>query len=182
MQYPPMKRLFILFLFFFVPASAVLFFYLYPPHEEHPAIGRVEKVYVEDVKFLGTARIDTGAGVSSIDAEIIEITPPAKEGEPETVIFTVTNEDGKAVTMKRKILEWQNIKKKSTKEGYVKRPVVVMDFCIAGKRVEARVNLADRSHFLYPVLIGRNVLKAGDFLIDPAKKFTHKPTCPRKKK
>lgn len=141
-------------------------------------IGRVEKVYVEDAKFLASARIDTGAGVSSINAEILEILPPKEGSERQRVKFRVLDDEKHVITMTRDIVEWQNIKKKSTKEGYLKRPVVIMDFCLGGKRVEARVNLADRAHFLYPVLIGRNVLKAGDFLIDPAKKFTHKPTCP----
>lgn len=141
-------------------------------------IGRIEKVYVEDAKFTASARIDTGAGVSSINAEIIKIIKSDEADKEETVEFRVLDDDKHIRTMKRKIVGWQNIKKKSTKEGYVLRPVVEMDFCIAGKRVQARVNLADRSQFLYPVLVGRNVLKAGDFLIDPAKTFTHKPACP----
>ncbi len=142
-------------------------------------IGRVEKVYVEDAKFKASARIDTGAGVSSINAEIIEIRPPKSKDDKETVVFKVLDDEDHIVTLERKIVDWQNIKKKATKDGYLKRPVVMMDFCIAGKRVEARVNLADRAHFLYPVLIGRNVLKAGDFAIDPARTFTQNPTCPK---
>lgn len=145
-------------------------------------IGRVEKVYVEDAKFKASARIDTGAGVSSINAEIIEIRPPEDKGDKEVVVFKVLDDEDHIITLKREIVDWQNIKKKAMKDGYLKRPVVMMDFCIAGKRVEARVNLADREHFLYPVLIGRNVLKAGDFVIDPAKTFTHKPTCPKRKR
>ena len=133
---------------------------------------------MEDAEFRASARIDTGAGVSSLNAEILEIKPPKKDGGKERVVFRVVDDEKHIITLTREIVDWQNIKKKSTKGGFLKRPVVMMDFCIAGKRVEARVNLADRSQFLYPVLIGRNVLKAGDFLIDPAKTFTHKPTCP----
>lgn len=146
-----------------------------------PTIGRVEKVYVKDADFLATARIDTGAGVSSINAEIITVTPPKKEGGAETVTFKVVDDEKHIITLTRDIIEWQNIKKKGGKEGYVRRPVVMMKMCVAGKRIETRVNLADRAQFLYPVLIGRNTLKRGDFLIDPSKKFTHKPTCPKKK-
>jgi hypothetical protein len=53
-----------------------------------------------------------------------------------------------------------------------------MDFCIGGKRIEARVNLAKRDRFIYPLLVGRNLLKAGDFLINPAKKFMSVARCP----
>ncbi|MGH8581020.1 MAG: RimK/LysX family protein [Gammaproteobacteria bacterium] len=73
-------------------------------------------------------------------------------------------------------MEWAEIKGKGTKQA-VRRPVVRLDFCLGGKRLEGRINLTDRSMFLYPVLIGRNILKTGDFLIDPRKKFMQKPGC-----
>jgi hypothetical protein len=37
--------------------------------------------------------------------------------------------------------------------------------CIAGKKIRARVTLADRSSQVYPVLIGRNILR-GKFIVD----------------
>jgi hypothetical protein len=53
----------------------------------------------------------------------------------------------------------------------------MMDICLGGKQIEGRVNLTDRSTFLYPVLLGRNILKAGDFLIDPERNFMEHPSC-----
>jgi hypothetical protein len=146
--------------------------------ERPVVIGRVEKVFVEDAHFTSKARIDTGAGVSSLSAEILEIKKPEKPGAPERVVFRMRDDADAPRTLEKPIVDWQSIKKKG-EAGFIKRPVVVMDLCLAGKRVEARVNLANRSRFLYPVLVGRNTLKAGDFLINPAKKFTHKPLCPR---
>jgi hypothetical protein len=52
-----------------------------------------------------------------------------------------------------------------------------MDMCLAGKKLEGRFNLANRDDFLYPVLVGRNLLKTGDFLIDPKRKFVEEPGC-----
>jgi hypothetical protein len=79
--------------------------------------------------------------------------------------------------VERTIVNWANIKSKSAQGGYAKRPVVMMDFCLGGRRIEGRVNLADRGTFIYPVLMGRNILKAGDFLIDPERKFMERPGC-----
>ena len=54
---------------------------------------------------------------------------------------------------------------------------VRLDVCLAGKRLEGRVNLADRSRFLYPALIGRNLLETGGFLVDSEQTFTREPGC-----
>ncbi len=139
-------------------------------------IGRVERVYIRTAKFGTPGRMDTGAGVTSLGVDIVEIKEPKEEGGPERVVFRINDEDAPKKTLERDILEWQNIKKKGGK-GYIKRPVVMLELCIAGKPIEARVNLADRTHYLYPILIGRNTLKAGDFMVDPAQKFTHRAMC-----
>ena len=130
---------------------------------------------MEDVGIKLKARIDTGARVSSIDAKIVEI-KPAANGSGEKVVFQIKDDDGNIKTLERTIVEWAEIKGKGT-EKTIRRPVVRLDFCLGGKRLEGRINLADRSAFLYPVLIGRNILKTGDFLIDPRKKFMEKPGC-----
>ena len=143
--------------------------------ETRPVIGWIEYVALEDANIVVKARIDTGAGLASINAEIVEV-KKSKDGATEKVVFRIVDKDGNKKTMQRTIVEWINIKKKGG-DGYTKRPVIKLDFCLGGKQVEARANLADRSDFLYPVLIGRNVLKAGDFIIDPQKTFTHEPGC-----
>ena len=144
--------------------------------EERPVVGWVEKVKLEDAGFVVKARMDTGAGMASVDAEIIKIEPSKDPSKLGTVTFTIRDADDQPKVLKREIVEWQEIKRKGGK-GYMKRPVVKMKLCIAGKKILGRVNLADRANFLYPVLIGRNILKTGDFMIDPTKKFVHRPTC-----
>ena len=47
------------------------------------------------------------------------------------------------------------------------REAVRLEVEIGGKLVEGNFTLADRSHMTYPVLIGQNILRKGNFLIDP---------------
>lgn len=146
-----------------------------PADEEALIIGRVEYVVMQDVGIKLKARIDTGAGVSSLDAKVLQI-KPATGGSGERVVFEIRDDAGKAKSIERKIVEWAEIKGKGTSKTS-RRPVVILDFCLGGKRLEGRINLADRSGFIYPVLIGRNILKTGNFLIDPSKTFMRQPGC-----
>ena len=52
----------------------------------------------------------------------------------------------------------------------VERPLVNADVTLAGKTFRLRVGVADRSQMRYLVIIGRDILRSGDFLIDPSKK------------
>lgn len=147
-----------------------------PAQEELPVIGWVENVRLMDVDVVQKARIDTGAGLASIDATIVSITKSDKPSIPDRVVFTVEDGKGKKKTLEKDIVKWINIKKKGSR-GKTPRPVVKMEICIAGKKMNARVNLADRHGFLYPVLIGRNFLKMHHFLVDSKQSFTHDPDC-----
>lgn len=145
---------------------------------DRPVIGWVEYVALEDANIIIKARVDTGAGLASVDAEILEIKQD-KKSDQEKVVFRVEDKDGNKKTLERTIVKWINIKKKG-ESGTIRRPVIKLDFCLGGKQVEARANLSDRAGFLYPVLIGRNVLKAGDYMIDPERTFMHEPGCKKK--
>ena len=143
--------------------------------DERVIIGRVENVLMQDVGMQLKARIDSGAGVSSINAKILRV--EAKEdGSGEQVTFELTDGRGRAKTVHRTIVKWAEIKGKGT-NATIRRPIVILDICLGGKRLEGRFNLADRERFLYPVLVGRNILKTGDFLIDPKRKFMEHPGC-----
>ncbi len=52
----------------------------------------------------------------------------------------------------------------------VERPVVDATITIAGRTYELKVGVADRSQMRYRVIIGRDILRSGDFLIDPSRK------------
>lgn len=140
-------------------------------------LGRVENVVLQDSKLKLKARMDTGAGVSSIHAEILQVMKADSSGvSRDRIIFHLKDKSGRLVRLERDVQEWMRVKRKGN-AGFIERPVVLMDFCIGGRIIEARVNLANRSRFIYPLLIGRNVLKAGDFLIDPSRKFVEHPGC-----
>ncbi len=166
----------------------------------------VTTLSTEDTPFVVKAKIDTGATTSSIDAEILALPeesdspeveetiedteeeeeeeqeypplPPEKSETPplrRTVIFSVKDSNGNKKVVERKLERWVRIKKKTS--GVIRRPVVKMEFCIAGRLVEEEVNLSERKHFTYAVLIGRNMLKEGNYLVNSAKTFAGKPRC-----
>lgn len=136
-------------------------------------IGRIEFVVVRDVNLRLKARIDTGAGVSSIHAKILEI---KKTPDGERVKFQITDAQGVAKTLERDVVGWSQIKVMGTDQKN-RRPIVELRICLGGKKLKGRVNLNDRSAYLYPVLIGRNLLNTGKFLVDPSEKYLIEPDC-----
>jgi hypothetical protein len=58
------------------------------------------------------------------------------------------------------------------------RPVVGMQLCIGDQLREAEVNLTDRTHFSYPLLIGAETIRDLNAAIDPAGRYTAgQPAC-----
>ncbi|MFO1242534.1 MAG: RimK/LysX family protein [Rickettsiales bacterium] len=139
-------------------------------------LGWAEKVYVYDSDMTMRARIDTGAYLSSINASSIEIKDGATKSDPQRVTFDIINEHGEKQKVERELVRWAQIKKKGT-AGYIKRPVVHLKMCIAGQILESEVTLGNRSRFIYPVLIGRNMLREEKFVVDSSERYTHKPDC-----
>jgi len=141
-------------------------------------VGWVEEIAVSEVGAVVKAKLDTGAKTSSIDANIIDI---RKSGEKtaqatgDTVVFAVTLDTGKIKTFERSVNRYVRIKKKGG--GYIRRPVITMEFCIAGRTVKEEVNLANREGFIYPVLVGRNMMQHADLVIDASARLLSRPTC-----
>ena len=52
----------------------------------------------------------------------------------------------------------------------VRRSLVSARITLAGKTFKLRVGVADRSQMRYPVIVGRDILRSGDFLIDPSRR------------
>ena len=52
----------------------------------------------------------------------------------------------------------------------VERPLVNAAVTMAGKTFNLKVGVADRSQMRYAVIIGRDILRSGDFLIDPSRR------------
>ncbi|MCK4670081.1 MAG: ATP-dependent zinc protease [Nanoarchaeota archaeon] len=106
-------------------------------------LGLTEKItiFAGDAEKTAIARIDTGASKSSIDRELA-----AKLGLD-------------------KVLKTTKIR--SVSGGTKERLVVKIKVKIKDQIVSGYFTLADRHEMLYRVLIGRNILRKEDFLIDP---------------
>lgn len=104
-------------------------------------LGLIEKITVlGEQEETVIARIDTGATSSSIDYSLaakLKLGPITKS---------------------------KTIKSAS---GTLKRPIIHVTVNLHGQVLDAEFSLADRSHLKYAVLIGQNILKTGNFLIDP---------------
>ena len=143
-------------------------------YEGQMVVGWVERVSVGDLSYKPKAKIDSGATTSSINADIIRT---FETDGKEFVVFRVDfEEDGGEHVIEAPITRWVRIKRKGGDDEYIRRPVIEMTFCIGNKKIKEEVNLADRGQFIYPVLIGRNVLD-GRMLIDSSKTFTKTPSC-----
>jgi hypothetical protein len=173
-----------LFLLFFMPALC------YRPaqsHAEDPKIfsdrpvekgifGWIEKVKIAPGGILLHAKLDSGADHSSLSAS--NITEFQRDGK-DWVRFDIRNRKGETHTIELRSRRLAKIKRI---EGNTQmRPVVRMGLCLGNRFLKVDVNLADRSNFAYPMLIGRNFL-APNVLLDASKTYTIEPHCDEFKK
>jgi hypothetical protein len=111
-------------------------------------------------------------------SEVVPIEDLVAEGPlPETVTFRLTSRGGRTAIYTEPVVRWVTIRRRGG--GTIVRPVVMMDLCLAGLRVQGEVNLADRSGFNYPLLIGRNMLREAAISVDSSQVFAWKHACPR---
>ncbi len=139
-------------------------------------VGWLEQIMVSPPGIILHAKLDTGADNCSVHADnITSFTEEAPDGRTRKfVTFTVENRYGERKALTREILRTAKIKTKDG--GFQRRPVVRLDICIANYFQSTECNLVDRSHFAYPVLIGRNYL-AGNLLVHSADTYMTRPGC-----
>lgn len=131
-------------------------------------IGAVEEVvlFPWGVKLL--ARIDTGAGMTSLDVRDLTI----KKGVAQ---FRLSERYGNTL-ISLHVIRHCNMRSSDAQE---RRPVVKMELCLGSKRMDVEVNLNDRSRMEYPLILGRNVLNQG-FIVDSAQEKILSPKCPER--
>lgn len=137
-------------------------------------VGEREKFLLIGPQFTFTARIDSGAETSSLDARNIQRFE--RDGQ-NWVRFDIPNpeQDGELHTLEREIARNVRIIQ-SNEEDYERRPVVELQFAIGNHRQKAEFTLSNREHMSHTVLIGRNILR-DVMLIDVGKEFaTELPT------
>lgn len=134
-------------------------------------IGWIERVAITTEQLMMEAKVDTGADFSSVHADAISY---FERDGMQWVEFTLRDRDGNARTLQRPLERMARIKKKT--QGFQERPVVMLQICVGGVQYPAQVNLAQRGHFQYPLLLGRGFLQSR-FLVDPGTKYLLEPTC-----
>lgn len=135
-------------------------------------VGWIERVRIEPVEMIMHAKIDTGADNCSIHAEKISL--HKEENEETFAEFFLENHYGKSDKLKLKVIRTAKIKTK--RGGIQSRPVVSIGICLDSIFEYIECNLVDRSHFKYPVLLGRNFL-ASNVLVDSAETYLSEPKC-----
>ena len=153
----------------------VLLAFLAPFHEgvaDHGAkkvtAGWVENIILATGQVKLRAKLDTGAKTSSIHAENIEQFDV--DGEP-WVRFSLPKSFLKNAkqqhTIETPVVRTVLIKRHKLES--MRRPVVNLAFCINAHYYETEFTLADRSNYIYPVLLGRSFL-ADNIVVDPSVK------------
>ena len=141
-------------------------------------LSKKEKVLLQKARtkeFIDLkAKIDTGAGYSSIDEhlarqlgygkvidEFDEMTKNALES---------SSSDERDVMMKDKLQKWgedfSTVLTKSS-HGASYRLVIKMDLVLSGIKIHTPLSVIDRSNLQFPMIVGRKSLK--NFLVDPSK-------------
>ena len=140
--------------------------------QEKHIIGWVETVEILPEHLSLSAKIDTGADHSSLN--VINPKEFVKENES-WVRFSLPLPDGKTISLQRRIERYARIKRKGLASQ--KRIVILFDLCLGTRyKKEVPVNLADRTGFKYPMLIGRSFLKE-TAIVDSSLTFTQSPSC-----
>lgn len=123
---------------------------------------------------------DMDGGDAPDDPPADEIAPifdtSMEDPMPEMITFKLTSRRGREVIYTEPVVRWVSIRRRGG--GTIVRPVVNMDLCIGGIRLTGEVNLADRSGFNYPLLVGRNMLSDAGIAIDSRKIFAARKACP----
>jgi hypothetical protein len=123
-------------------------------------IGALEKVVFTATDMKITARVDTGAGRSSLHAKHIQL---LEENEENYVQFYAVDDLGNRYKMKEKLQYMSEIT--NTSGIPEKRYVIRTQIVLKNKIYDIDVNLKDRSNMQYKFLIGRDLLKKGGYVV-----------------
>lgn len=148
---------------------------------DQPIFGRYEVVTIAELDDVPIkAKLDTGAFTASLNAVAIEYFE--KEGD-DWVRFIPVIGDQELAEREMPLLKISRIKQRA-EEGddsddiaSSKRPVVEMTLCIGNKKEVIEVNLTNRGHFTYPLLLGAKSLRQLKALVDAGRRYTIDPEC-----
>lgn len=139
---------------------------------KHPStiIGWREWLLIPDLsRHPIKVKVDTGARTSALHAEDVVI---KKQGRKQIVEFTVlphqdTRKD--RVVCEAELIELRSVKSST---GHVtKRPVVVVEVELGGRRWPIELTLVNRDIMGFRMLLGRQAVRDEGFLVDPGASF-----------
>lgn len=133
---------------------------------EKQIIKQKEVMTVAQSGLMYKARMDTGAVNSSLHAVDLEIIGGAekkmKHNIGKMIEFTTENEQGEQKRLQAEILKTSTVR---NSQGIETRYMVKLEIGFPDALKTVHVNLRDRSHMNYKLLIGRNFLK-DDYIVD----------------
>jgi len=135
-------------------------------------VGWLERVRLGEVGVVLSAKLDTGADTSSLHAP--DVRWFNRDGH-DWVAFDVTGDDGRTVRFEREVVRVAEIKRRGGGKALT-RPTVLMGVCLGRVYRVTEVNLADRTRFKQPFLVGRKFLEK-HFAVDSARTYTVEPNC-----
>jgi hypothetical protein len=131
-------------------------------------IGELENVHLEPPSLEFSARIDTGARTSSLNA--VNIVEFERDGKPFVKFNLIHPQTGEIIQLTRRLRRHVRIKERGDRESQ-RRPVVRMRVTLADINELVDFTLENRSKFKHQILIGRNLLR--DLaIVDVSKKYT----------
>ena len=135
---------------------------------EKVVIGEAEFVWIPALEAVFRARIDTGATTTSIFAVDIE----AFERDGKSWVRFVIKHPDRDYPMEMPVARIASIKKRGV-EGFTDRYAVALDLVMGDMTRQVKVNLADRTGFEYPLLVGRDLLH-GIAIVDVTKIYSQR--------
>lgn len=145
---------------------------------DQSVVGMLADTEDDAMAMLSIAMMDGPAPDDPPAEEVYPVEDGADmEQRPEMITFRLTSRGGKEAIYTEPVVRWVSIRRRGG--GSITRPVVMMELCVAGLRVRGEVNLADRTGFNYPLLIGRNMLGDAGISVDSRKVFASSRACPR---
>jgi len=124
--------------------------------EDKLIIGRQEQIWLPDLGFALTARVDTGAETASLDARDVELFE--RNGRRWVRFFIARPDGGEPIELERKVSRMVAILQSNSKEPE-RRPVIELGMVLGPLTQTAEFTLTNRSHLDHQMMIGRNVLQ-----------------------
>ena len=143
--------------------------------------GRYEYIKLPEIGETLKAKMDTGALTASLSAR--NITLFERDGE-QWVSFQLGSDKGDTKVYEHRVARISKIKARVEEDDApeaadaAQRPVIELASCIGEVKQTIEVNLTDRSHFSYPLLIGVKAMRDYNAAVNPMRRFTAgQPDC-----